>query len=114
MSLQNFTAQFSCLSSVTQTGICFGSAAVLVIVISLLFPSRKPRNSNMSKAEQAKEMKQAFHLIEKRHKPSNGTPSMKVSYSFVHAAFLFTDHSLKAIHDRGEPTMEITQVSFSR
>lgn len=94
MSLQNFKEVFLSMSSFLKTGLFFGAAAILLAVVSLLLPRMKPSRRNMSKGERAKEMKQAFQLIEKQHQPSNGTASMKVSDRFLQKVVSITDHKM--------------------
>jgi hypothetical protein len=106
----HFAEQFLNMSSPTQMGVLLGIAVVLVVIVPLLSPSRTRLRSNMSKSQRAKEMKQAFHLLEKQHRPSNGTASMKVSDHYIQMMCYSLTKKMKAIQDRGEPTMEISQV----
>lgn len=66
------------MSPISQVGVLGGAAAVLVLVLSLLFRMKKAPNSNKSKGERAKEMRLAFQSIEKRNLVTNRKADMKV------------------------------------
>jgi type II secretory pathway component PulJ len=78
MSIGRFPEAVLAMKLSMQAGILFGTALVLAAIALCISQTRRPSRSNMSKAERAKEMKQAFQQMEKSNGTAEDAASIKV------------------------------------